>query len=93
LWLQPREGNKIASDPIREFAGLAGGTVSVFAKGHARRTMIWIHVADLGETLERVTAHGGEIVEPPAPDGPTRIGATIIDPEGNPVGLASHASP
>ena len=55
--------------------------------------MIWIHVADLGKTLERVTAHGGEVLEPPSADGPTRILATIIDPEGNPIGLAGHAPP
>lgn len=53
--------------------------------------MIWIHVADMAGTLERATAHGGEILEPPAPDGPTRTLATIIDPEGNPIGLAGHA--
>jgi len=44
----------------------------------------------MNETLEHVTRHGGEILEPPAPDGPTRILATIIDPEGHPIGLASH---
>jgi len=28
---------------------------------------------------------------PRLPDGPTRTLATILDPEGNPIGLASHA--
>jgi predicted enzyme related to lactoylglutathione lyase len=55
--------------------------------------MIWIHAADMDRTLERVTTHGGQILEPPSPDGPTRTLATILDPEGNPIGLASHASP
>ena len=55
--------------------------------------MIWIHVTDMAGTLERVTANGGGILEPPAPDGPTRTLATIIDPEGNPIGLAGHAPP
>jgi len=55
--------------------------------------MIWIHVADLDETLARVVTHGGEIIDPPSPDGPTRTLATIVDPEGNPVGLASHTTP
>jgi 2,7-dihydroxy-5-methyl-1-naphthoate 7-O-methyltransferase len=55
--------------------------------------MIWIHVADLDQTLERVVTHGGEIIDPPSPDGPNRTLATIVDPEGNPVGLASHAQP
>jgi hypothetical protein len=55
--------------------------------------MIWIHVTDLDETLGQVTRHGGKITGPPSPDGPTRTLATILDPEGNPVGLASHSSP
>jgi predicted enzyme related to lactoylglutathione lyase len=52
--------------------------------------MIWIHVADLDQTLAQVTKHDGEIADPPSPDGPHRTLATIVDPEGNPVGLASH---
>jgi predicted enzyme related to lactoylglutathione lyase len=55
--------------------------------------MIWIHVADLDQTLEQVAKHGGEVTDPPSPDGPTRTLATILDPEGNPIGLASHSSP
>jgi 2,7-dihydroxy-5-methyl-1-naphthoate 7-O-methyltransferase len=55
--------------------------------------LLWLHVADLGETLHRVTALGGAILEPPSADGPTRVLATIADPEGNPIGLASHAVP
>jgi len=55
--------------------------------------MIWIHVADLDQTLARVVEHGGEIIDPPSPDGPTRTLATIVDPEGNSVGLAGHAPP
>ena len=35
----------------------------------------------------------GQVLEPPAPDGPTRVLATILDPEGNAVGLAAHAAP
>ena len=52
--------------------------------------MIWIHVADLDETLEQVARHGGGITDPPSPDGPDRTLATIVDPEGNAIGLASH---
>ena len=55
--------------------------------------MIWIHVADMDQALGRVVEHGGEILQPPSPDGPTRILATILDPEGNLVGLAAQASP
>jgi predicted enzyme related to lactoylglutathione lyase len=54
--------------------------------------MIWIHVADLDQTLATVVQHGGEIIDPPSPDGPNRTLATIVDSEGNPIGLASHAS-
>jgi predicted enzyme related to lactoylglutathione lyase len=53
--------------------------------------MLWLHVADLDQTLHQVTTHGGQISEPPSPDGPDRTLATILDPEGNPIGLAAHA--
>jgi uncharacterized protein len=53
--------------------------------------VIWLAVTDMDETLGLVTSHGGQLLVPPAPDGPTRILATIADPEGNPVGLAAHA--
>jgi len=52
--------------------------------------MLWLHVADLPETLHQVTTHGGQVLEPAAPDGPDRTLATILDPEGNPIGLAAH---
>jgi hypothetical protein len=55
--------------------------------------MVWIHVADMHQTLSRVTEHGGELLEPPSPDGPSRTLATILDPEGNALGLASHTRP
>ena len=55
--------------------------------------MLWLHVSDMDESLKRVTAHGGEILESPSPDGPERTLATILDPEGNPIGLASHTQP
>jgi len=55
--------------------------------------MLWLQVADMDETLKQVTAHGGQILEPPSPDGPTRTLATILDPEGNPIGLAAHNAP
>ena len=55
--------------------------------------VLWLAVADMNETLEQVTRHGGRILEPAAPDGPTRTLATIADSEGNPIGLAGHAPP
>jgi predicted enzyme related to lactoylglutathione lyase len=53
--------------------------------------VIWLAVTDMDEALGLVTAHGGQILVPPAPDGPVRVLATIADPEGNQVGLAAHA--
>ena len=79
--------------PDFEAPGLIGQWVEGRPAARDAGPMIWIHVADMAGTLERVTAHGGEILEPPAPDGPTRTLATIIDPEGNPIGLAGHAPP
>jgi uncharacterized protein len=52
--------------------------------------LLWIHVADMTATLERVSAHGGEVIASPVPDGPVRMLATILDPAGNPVGLVGH---
>jgi len=55
--------------------------------------MLWLQVADMDETLQQAAAHGAQILEPPSPDGPTRTLATILDPEGNPIGLAAHTAP
>jgi uncharacterized protein len=79
--------------PDFEAPGLIGQWVEGRPPARDAGPMIWIHVADMAGTLEQVTAHGGEILEPPAPDGPTRTLATITDPEGNPIGLAGHAPP
>ena len=53
--------------------------------------VIWLAVQDMDEALRLVITHGGQILVPAAADGPTRVLATISDPEGNPVGLAAHA--
>jgi uncharacterized protein len=79
--------------PDFEAPGLIGQWVEGRPPARDAGPMIWIHVADMAGTLEQVTAYGGEILEPPAPDGPTRTLATIIDPEGNPIGLAGHTPP
>jgi predicted enzyme related to lactoylglutathione lyase len=71
--------------------GLIGQWVQGRSPAPAAGPMLWLHVSDMDETLKRVTAHGGEILEPPSPDGPERTLATIADPEGNPIGLAGHA--
>lgn len=52
--------------------------------------LLWIHVADMSAALACVAEHGGKVIKPPAPDGPARVLATILDPAGNLMGLASH---
>ena len=81
--------------PYRDFEspGLIGQWVETRPPAPDTGPMIWIHVADLDETLANAVQHGGEIIDPPSPDGPTRVLATIVDPEGNPIGLASHQQP
>jgi uncharacterized protein len=76
-----------------EAPGLIGQWVQGRPPARDAGPLIWIHVADMNETLTRVAAHGGEILEPASPDGPTRTLATILDTEGNPIGLAGHAQP
>jgi uncharacterized protein len=78
--------------PYQDFEspGLIGQWVPGRPPSPGAGPMIWIHVADLDETLAQVTKHGGEVTDPPSPDGPDRTLATIVDPEGNPIGLASH---
>ncbi len=79
--------------PDFEAPGLIGQWVEDRPSARDAGPMLWIHVADMAETLEVVTKNGGGVLEPPAPDGPTRTLATITDPEGNPIGLAGHAPP
>jgi uncharacterized protein len=80
--------------PYQDFEspGLIGQWVEDRPPAADAGPMIWIHVADLDQTLANAVEHGGEIIDPPAPDGPTRTLATILDPEGNPIGLAAHAA-
>jgi hypothetical protein len=49
--------------------------------------MVEDHTAGPRNRHARSLVHG----QPPAPDGPTRTLATILDPEGNRIGLAGHA--
>jgi predicted enzyme related to lactoylglutathione lyase len=77
--------------PDFESPGLIGEWVEGRPPARDAGPAIWLAVGDMNATLNSVTRHGGEILEPPAPDGPTRTLATIIDPEGNPIGLAAHA--
>ena len=73
--------------PDFEAPGLIGQWVEDRPPARDAGPMLWIHVTDMAGTLEQVIRHGGEVLEPPVPDGPTRTLATIIDPEGNPIGL------
>ena len=79
--------------PYQDFEspGLIGQWVPGRPAATAAGPMIWSHVEDMDRTLEAVTKNGGAITDPPSPDGPDRTLATITDPEGNPVGLASHS--
>ena len=74
--------------------GLAHGQVCYLqlpAVSTARAAAFYAAVfGDLDQTLHQVTTHGGQISEPPSPDGPDRTLATILDPEGNPIGLAAR---
>jgi len=48
--------------------------------------LLYVMVADITATIERIVAGGGEIVEPPVPEAPDVI-ARFRDPEGNVLGL------
>ena len=41
--------------------------------------------------LSAAGANGGRVLDPPSPDGTTRVLTTVADPSENPVGLVSHA--
>jgi predicted enzyme related to lactoylglutathione lyase len=71
--------------------GLIGQWVTERPPASGKGPVIWIHVAGLAATLKRAKEHGGQVLDPPSEDGPTRVLATIIDSEGNPIGLAAHA--
>ena len=55
--------------------------------------LIWIHVTDMGETLERAVAHGAELLEPPTADGPERTLATIAPSLATAVMAHDHTRP
>jgi predicted enzyme related to lactoylglutathione lyase len=76
--------------PSFEAPGLIGQWVEDRPPARDAGPLLWVHVDDMNATLDRVAANGGEVIEPPAPDGPIRTLATIADPAGNPVGLAGH---
>jgi uncharacterized protein len=76
--------------PEFEAPGLIGQWVADRPPARDAGPVLWLAVQDLSATLERAVEHGGEIVEPPSADGPNRTLASVLDPAGNLVGLASH---
>jgi uncharacterized protein len=74
-------------------AGIGGpenGVGGAIVPGEEARLLIYVQVADLGETLGQAEAMGGRrVVEPfDVPGGPTV--AQIADPEGNYIGLVQQ---
>ena len=53
--------------------------------------VISIMVADLAKTVQAITAHGGEIVQPAEP-GASEVFATFRDPAGNLLGIYQESS-
>jgi predicted enzyme related to lactoylglutathione lyase len=51
----------------------------------------YVYVDGVEETLQRVAAYGGEVVEPPYPEGDLTV-ATFRDPAGNVVGVWQRGS-
>lgn len=82
-----------AHSPDFEAPGLIGQFTEDRPPARDAGPLLWLSVADMAQTLEQVTAHGGQVLEPPVPDGPSRTLATIADSEGNPIGLAAYTLP
>jgi uncharacterized protein len=51
----------------------------------------YVYVADVDDTLTAVTAHGGQVVTPPYPEGTLRV-ALFADPVGNVLGIWQETS-
>jgi uncharacterized protein len=75
--------------PSFEAPGLIGQWVTDRAPAPEAGLLIWINVDRIDDILESVRTSGGEVVEPPSPDGPRWL-ATIRDPAGNLLGIAQH---
>jgi predicted enzyme related to lactoylglutathione lyase len=76
--------------PGFEAPGLIGQWVTDRPAAPAAGLLAWISVDRIEDTLELVRANGGEVLEPPSPDGPERLLATIRDPAGNAVGIVGR---
>ncbi len=77
--------------PSFEAPGLIGQWVTERPAAPQSGLLAWIWVNSIDETVALARANGGELVEAASSDGP-RLLATIRDPAGNVLGLASHAS-
>jgi predicted enzyme related to lactoylglutathione lyase len=75
--------------PSFEAPGLIGQWVTDRPPAAAGGLLAWINVDRIDDILEAVRSSGGEVVEPPSPDGPRWL-ATIRDPAGNVIGIAQH---
>jgi predicted enzyme related to lactoylglutathione lyase len=76
--------------PSFEAPGLIGQFVNDRQPAPESGLLAWINVNDIDQALESVRAGGGEVVEPPSPDGPRWL-ATIRDPAGNLLGIVQHS--
>jgi predicted enzyme related to lactoylglutathione lyase len=72
-----------------EAPGLIGQWVSDRPPSAEAGLLAWINVDRIDDTLSSVAKSGGQVVEPPSPDGPRWL-ATIRDPAGNRIGIVQH---
>jgi predicted enzyme related to lactoylglutathione lyase len=75
--------------PSFESPGLIGQWVDDRPPVSGGGLLAWINVESIDKALEAVRSLGGEVLEPPQPDGPRWL-ATIRDPAGNVLGIAQH---
>jgi uncharacterized protein len=75
--------------PSFEAPGLIGQWVTDRAPAPGAGLLAWINVDRIDDILDLVRTSGGEVIEPPSPDGPRWL-ATIRDPAGNVLGIAQH---
>jgi len=75
--------------PSFEAPGLIGQWVSDRPPAAEAGLLAWITVDRIDDVIASVRAGGGEVLTPPAPDGPRWL-ATIRDPGGNVLGIVQH---
>jgi predicted enzyme related to lactoylglutathione lyase len=76
--------------PSFEAPGLIGRWVTDRPVAPDAGPVVWVQVDRIDDTLDLVRAAGGEVLEPPVADGPTRWLATIRDPAGNTLGVVQY---